>query len=120
MYELPIPLAGHCVVTVNNKYVVFLGGGIHSYFFFALFIPSFLFLKGTTKFREEDGSPLMFTGPVPTTHVHIYNLDTEAWTTTYMDQAGETLKMASIFRIKTRLAFNNVKPKAKDWYLVFD
>ena len=76
--------------------------------------------KGTTKFREEDGSPLMFTGPVPTTHVHIYNLDTEAWTTTYMDQAGETLKMASIFRIKTRLAFNNVKPKAKDWYLVFD
>ena len=39
----------------------------------------------------------MFTGPVPTTHVHIYNLDTDAWTTTYMDQAGETLKMASIF-----------------------
>ena len=42
MYELPIPLAGHCVVTVNNKYVVFLGGGIHSYFFLC-FVHSFLF-----------------------------------------------------------------------------
>ena len=28
MYELPIPLAGHCVVVINNKFVVFLGGGI--------------------------------------------------------------------------------------------
>ena len=28
MYQLPIPLAGHCVVVINNKFVVFLGGGI--------------------------------------------------------------------------------------------
>ena len=28
MYELPIPLAGHCVVVINNKFVVFLGGGV--------------------------------------------------------------------------------------------
>ena len=97
MHELPIPLAGHCVVTINNKYVVFLGGGMHSYFFYVLCCSQFPVLKGTTKFREEDESPLMFTGPVPTTHVHIYNLDTDAWTTTYMDPAGETLKMASIF-----------------------
>ena len=56
-------------------------------------------LKGTTKFREEDGSPQMLTGPVPTDHVHIYNLDTEAWTTTYMDQAGQALNKANFLRI---------------------
>ena len=27
MYELPIPLSGHCVVVLNDKMVVFLGGG---------------------------------------------------------------------------------------------
>ena len=64
-----------------------------------MFWSYFAFLKGTTKFRDEDGSPRMFTGPVPTDHVHIYNLDTEAWTTTYMDQAGEALKKASFIEI---------------------
>ena len=29
MYELPIPLAGHCVVVIQNKHVVFLGGGMN-------------------------------------------------------------------------------------------
>lgn len=32
MYELPIPLAGHCVVIISNRHVVFLGGGTYSYF----------------------------------------------------------------------------------------
>ena len=27
MYSLPIPLAGHCVVVLFNRRVVFLGGG---------------------------------------------------------------------------------------------
>ena len=64
-----------------------------------MFWSYFAVSKGTTKFRDEDGSPRMFTGPVPTDHVHIYNLDTEAWTTTYMDQAGESLKKASFIKI---------------------
>ena len=38
----------------------------------------------------------MMTGPVPTNHVHIYNLDSGAWTTTYLDQAGASLKKGSI------------------------
>ena len=95
MYELPIPLAGHCVVIINNRHVVFLGGGILNVLFISR-KSSKSIPKGTTEFREEDGSPLRFTGPVPTNHVHVYNLDTEAWTTTYMDQAGESLKKASI------------------------
>jgi len=63
MYELPIPLSGHCVVVLNDKMVVFLGGG-------------------TTKFKEEDGSVIPMTGPIPSDHVHSYNLDSEAWSTT--------------------------------------
>ena len=38
----------------------------------------------------------MMTGPVPTNHVHIYNLDTEAWTTTYLDQAGASPQKGNI------------------------
>ncbi len=42
MYELPIPLAGHCVVVINNKFVVFLGGG-NKYVFLNYFrLPNFL------------------------------------------------------------------------------
>ena len=42
MYELPIPLAGHCVVVINNKFVVFLGGG-NKYVFLKYFpLPHFI------------------------------------------------------------------------------
>ena len=56
MYNLPIPLSGHCVVVINRKYVVFLGGA-------------------TTEFKE-DGTIIANTGPEPTNHIHIYNLVT--------------------------------------------
>ena len=92
MYQLPIPLAGHCVVVINNKFVVFLGGGI-KLFKKNMFKKNF---SGTTEFKADDGSPIRMTGPVPTNHVHIYNLDTEAWTTTYLDQAGATLSKGNI------------------------
>ena len=58
-------------------------------------ISLYLTLLGTTKFKADDGSPIMKTGPVPTNHVHIYNLDSEAWTTTYLDQAGASLQKGS-------------------------
>ena len=92
MYQLPIPLAGHCVVVINNKFVVFLGGGI------ILFKNDYVSKKfsGTTEFKADDGSPIRMTGPVPTNHVHIYNLDSEVWTTTYLDQAGATLSKGNI------------------------
>ena len=97
MYELPIPLAGHCVVVINNKFVVFLGGGIKLLEDCVAEICSLSHLLiGTTKFKADDGSPIRMTGPVPTNHVHIYNLDSGAWTTTYLDQAGASLKKGSI------------------------
>ena len=42
MYQLPIPLAGHCVVVINNKFVVFLGGGNKNVFLEYFPLPHFL------------------------------------------------------------------------------
>ena len=95
MYELPIPLAGHCVVVIQNKHVVFLGGGVNINIE-GRGSDNYLIFVGTTEFKADDGSPIRMTGPVPTDHVHIYNLDNEAWTTTYLDQAGASLKKGSL------------------------
>ena len=74
MYSLPIPLSGHCVVTVNKRFVVFLGGA-------------------TTEFKE-DGTIILNTGPEPTNHIHIYDLDNETWETTFLDQSSTLRKMS--------------------------
>ena len=74
MYNLPIPLSGHCVVVINKKFVVFLGGA-------------------TTEFKE-DGTVIDNTGPEPTNHIHIYNLDNESWDTTFMEQSNTLRKMS--------------------------
>ena len=52
LHELPIPLSGHCVVKVENRFVVFLGGA-------------------TTRF-DEFSNVIPNTGPEPTNHVHVY------------------------------------------------
>ena len=74
MYSLPIPLSGHCVVTINRRFVVFLGGA-------------------TTEFKE-DGTIILNTGPEPTSHIHIYNLDNESWETTFLGQSNTLRKMS--------------------------
>ena len=74
MYSLPIPLSGHCVVTINRRFVVFLGGA-------------------TTEFKE-DGTIKLNTGPEPTSHIHIYNLDNESWETTFLGQSNTLRKMS--------------------------
>ena len=82
MYELPIPLSGHCVVVLNDKMVVFLGGGTGCPWNKPIVLLTFI-ISGTTKFKEEDGSVIPMTGPIPSDHVHSYNLDSEVQKTIF-------------------------------------
>ena len=59
LHTLPIPLAGHCVVKVENRFVVFLGGA-------------------TTRF-DEFSSVIPHSGPEPTNHVHVYGEVRSGW-----------------------------------------
>ena len=92
-YSLPIPLAGHCVVKLDDRFVVFLGGA-------------------TTRF-DEFSSVIPNTGPEPTSHVHVYgefrryctalgnnwnistltDLDNEVWATTFQGQDPNLKRM---------------------------
>ena len=73
MYSLPIPLAGHCVVKLANRFVVFLGGA-------------------TSRF-DDFGSVIPHKDSEPTNHVHVYDLDNEVWATTFRDQDQHLKKM---------------------------
>ena len=68
MKELPIALAGHCAVDINNQFVLFIGGG-------------------TTEFKA-DGTPVPNSGPVPTDHIHIYNFSSNKWQSTFLEDAS--------------------------------
>ena len=73
MHSLPIPLAGHCVVKLANRFVVFLGGA-------------------TTRF-DDSGSVIPHMESEPTNHVHVYDLDNEVWATTFRGQDQHLQKM---------------------------
>ena len=76
LHSLPIPLAGHCVVKLANRFVVFLGGA-------------------TARF-DDSGSVIPHKESEPTNHVHVYDLDNEVWATTFrgQDQHLEKMKVA--------------------------
>ena len=73
LHTLPIPLAGHCVVKLADRFVVFLGGA-------------------TARF-DDSGSVIPHSAPEPTNHVHVYDLDNEVWATTFQDQDPDLRKM---------------------------
>ena len=65
MKRLPIPLTGHCVVDINTRYVLVIGGG--------------------TTLVDEKGNFIMNSEPEPTNHLHLYDFDKNVWHSTYDD-----------------------------------
>merc|ERR1712130_1008631 len=58
MKLLPMPLAGHCSVDMDDLVLV-IGGG--------------------TNEMKEDGTFVHNSGPIPTNHIHLYDKTTDQW-----------------------------------------
>ena len=63
MKTLPMPLTGHCTVSVNDKFVLVIGGGTNQVDNFGNFITN--------------------SEPNPTNHIHLYDFDKNIWHSTY-------------------------------------